>query len=532
MPCGKSPRSGGSHVPCVRGQKCVGRRAARAHASCGSAGDVAVGGRSRCVRWQEPLLQAAGPLCQTVGDAVAGGRSHAGQQEPLCLSGWQKTLLPWSQEPMRRVDRQESCCGQQKLRWRLGVRREELLPRAAGVVTSAAGDAVAQETQFRAAGAALRIAGDVAAVVQEMLLRVANSCARHVQEMALWAAGAGAPTHGGGAVPAAPQRRAAEAAALGEETLSAAVALGGRCRCACLQEPLQYSCGGRQEALCSRNCCARRQEPLRWCGRNRCCGEPLLRAAGVATLCGRSRSAEEPLSGRKRGAHTQRRSTRVRVMRVLVGGHIRSNGVPKERVLSQQLRRQHKPRLAWSQPPWCTSLSCRRSTLTCPLRSSSSPWDGFGNRPWLGGFRRLAAGAAPPGGRRRCSAERPRSGRFQGVVGHPTFLFARVRGRIETVRLCAKARHFTRGGEVHIWSGQFVVALSRVADSYVAHKGLDTARPICLPSGALRQISSGRCYKVQPGTHTSEEVVEVCLSAGTLGKGVWVFVTSGNFGPS
>ena len=64
---------------------------------------------------------------------------------------------------------------------------------------------------------------------------------------------------------------------------------------------------------------------------------------------------------------------------------------------------------------------------------------------------------------------------------------------------------FPRGGEVHIWGGQFVVALSRVADSYVAHKGLDTARPICLSSGALRQISSGRCYKVQPGyTHLGE----------------------------
>ena len=37
------------------------------------------------------------------------------------------------------------------------------------------------------------MAGDVAAVPQETLLRVANSRARHVQEMALRAAGAAAP---------------------------------------------------------------------------------------------------------------------------------------------------------------------------------------------------------------------------------------------------------------------------------------------------------------------------------------------------
>ena len=87
------------------------------------------------------------------------------------------------QEPMRRVDRhRRHCCGRQKLRWRLGVRWEELLPRQE-LLRRVAGDAVAQETQFRAAGAALRIAGGVAAVPQETPLRVANSRARHVQEM-------------------------------------------------------------------------------------------------------------------------------------------------------------------------------------------------------------------------------------------------------------------------------------------------------------------------------------------------------------
>ena len=419
--------------------------------------------------WQEPLLQAAGPLCQTVGDAVAGSRSHTGQQEPRCASpDGRRRCCRGHRSPMRRMDRQESCCGQQELRWWLGVRWEELLPRAAGAVTSSGRRRCCARDTVQGS----RSRSHVAAVPRRQLLRVANSRARHVQ-----------------------RRRS-----------------------------------GRQEALCCRNCCARRQEPLRWCGRNRCCGEPLLRAAGVATLCGRSRSAEKPLSGRKRGAHTQWRSTRVRVMRVLVGGHIRNNGVPKEHVLSQQLRRQHKPRLAWSQPPWCTALSCRRSTLMCPLKAvpvpgmaSATDLGWAASDDWRLELLRLTAGDTVQRG--------PHSGRFQGVVGHPTFLFARVRGRIETVRFCAKTRHFSRGGKVHIWSGQFVVALSRVADSYVAHEGLDTARPICLPSGALRQISSGRCYKVQPGTHTSEEGVEVCLSVGTLGK-VWVFVTSGNFGPS
>ena len=92
------------------------------------------------------------------------------------------------------------------------------------------------------------------------------------------------------------------------------------------------------------------------------------------------------------------------------------------------------------------------------------------------------------------------------------------------VRICAKARHFSRGGEVRIWSGQFVVALSRVVDSCVRVTARSVGR------GALRQISSGRCWphKVQPGAHTSEEGVEVCLNAGTLGK----VCRSENFGPS
>ena len=92
---------------------------------------------------------------------------------------------------MRRMDRQD-CCGQQELRWRLGVRREELLPRAAGAVTSGvrrrccAGDTVpGSRTQDGRRRCLLWS--------QETLLRVANSRARHVQETALRAAGAAAP---------------------------------------------------------------------------------------------------------------------------------------------------------------------------------------------------------------------------------------------------------------------------------------------------------------------------------------------------
>ena len=184
-------------------------------------------------------------------------------------------------------------------------------------------------------------------------------------------------------------------------------------RCACLQEPLQYSCGGWQEALCNRNCCARWQEPLRWCGRNRCCGEPLC--------------------GRKRGAHTQRGSTRVRVMRVLVGGHIRSNGVPKERVLSQQLRRQHKPR---SRVPWAQFQSLgwlRQQTLV-------------GRLPMTGGWSCFAWRQETP-----LRGETPFGKISRCLLAIRLSCFATVRGRIETVRLCAKARHFSRGGKVHIW---------------------------------------------------------------------------------
>ena len=239
-----------------------------------------------------------------------------------------------------------------------------------------------------------------------------------------------------------------------QETLlwaAGAVASGGRNR----SSGWQGRCGGRQETRCAgdtapggRSRCSLRQEPL-------CC------AAGAASPDGRGRCS----CGRRRRS----------------GGKptpaCAGDGAPGGR------RRCAVGPLPMHGGMWRSAQRHRYAGRQKPLRLVRRHCRLFAGAAAMihapGGRRRCAAGIVAPGGMSRCAGcRRNRAGAAATGVRQGQALFTRWRG-------------------AHLdWT---IVALSRVADSYVAHRGLDNARPICWPSGALRQISSGRCYKVQPG---------------------------------
>ena len=93
-------RTAGAHAP---GGRSRAQRMARARAP----GRV----KCRCVRGQEPPRWGKSPCVVRIGtgDVAVGGRSRCGrQQEPLlqpagATSGWQETLLLWSEETVLRV---------------------------------------------------------------------------------------------------------------------------------------------------------------------------------------------------------------------------------------------------------------------------------------------------------------------------------------------------------------------------------------------------------------------------------------------